>query len=998
MTTDYNRPETQKRGGGCWFIGLLSLLIAAGLIVAGLFLPPVNLAERLFEQEEYTLFDPQLASPGALLAVQQDGLTVLVDPAAPGEDFGVALASQPRENLINGVDDLSAAAAALPIYLNPHGDVYSIQTTGVVPDELILTVALPQETGSTDIIDLYGWNATAGEWYFIPAHPTQDATSFRADVTRIPNRLALFQAAPINPEGKPTILTTLGFDDNPTTAALEIVDIVAPTGRQPAYVAEGDGGRTLLVGSLAPGFDTNAGYRVMPTVRNYTDPRAVDSDSVVAIISDETLRAQHVQQLTEFAGSGGYDGIMIDYRQLPDDQRENFSTFIELLAANLRPFDLELSVVVPAAEGVIVAAGEDVPPGGNWRTGAYDWRFIGQHADYVKIRFGYNPLYFVPGDGQLVEEMLRWAVGEISRHKILGGLTALSIQERDGLFAPVSYNDALAPLGNVEVESSTSETGAIFPGAEMQFSLDGLEALPGIEDTIRTPYIIYTEADGVERFRMWLTTPEALQFRIERIMSFGVRGVAFDDLLTDDLPDAAVSILAAYEPDSGGDRLMLSWRIEGDNGRFAEFLTNINEDITVTLEAPEGDYAVNVDVVSGDTASRRSSMQVALARPTVTPTAPPTVTPTAFPSPTTTPAPIQPTVPVPTADPNAIVDDSPQAPAGPFVPGQITGPQVGALMDPGPGADGPFELGGHVTRASNPRAHNVMREAGMSWLKVQLRYGRGADPAGAKRSIDAAHAAGFRVVLGIVGNPGGLMLDTTGYIVDYADYVGQVARLGPDAIEIWNEANIAREWPEGLISGSNYTEMLRASYVEIKRNNPNVIVISAAPAPTGAELDFPGLVVNDDNWMRQMVAAGGMNYLDCVGLHYNEGTLPPTATSGDRRGDFHTRYLPSMLNTYWSITGGTKPICITELGYLSMQDYGGGLPLNFGWAYDTSVSEHAQWLGQAVSYSANSGRVRLLIVWNVDFENQGADPMGGYAIIRADGSCPACSSLANAPR
>jgi hypothetical protein len=53
-------------------------------------------------------------------------------------------------------------------------------------------------------------------------------------------------------------------------------------------------------------------------------------------------------------------------------------------------------------------------------------------------------------------------------------------------------------------------------------------------------------------------------------------------------------------------------------------------------------------------------------------------------------------------------------------------------------------------------------------------------------------------------------------------------------------------------------------------------------------------------------------------------------------------------------------------------------------------------LDGAISRSASSGRVRLVIVWNVDFTGvYGSDPMGGYAIIRPDGSCPACDALGN---
>ena len=90
----------------------------------------------------------------------------------------------------------------------------------------------------------------------------------------------------------------------------------------------------------------------------------------------------------------------------------------------------------------------------------------------------------------------------------------------------------------------------------------------------------------------------------------------------------------------------------------------------------------------------------------------------------------------------------------------------------------------------------------------------------------------------------------------------------------------------------------------------------------------------------------------------------------------------------------SKPLCFTEIGYLSPEGYG-ALPGGFAWAGNTSVAQHAAWLGQAKDLAASSGAVRLFIVWNVDFTQYGSDPQGGYAIIRPGGGCPACAALAN---
>jgi hypothetical protein len=220
--------------------------------------------------------------------------------------------------------------------------------------------------------------------------------------------------------------------------------------------------------------------------------------------------------------------------------------------------------------------------------------------------------------------------------------------------------------------------------------------------------------------------------------------------------------------------------------------------------------------------------------------------------------------------------------------------------------------------------------------------------------------------------------------------------VGADAIEVWNEMNIDREWPSGSISPQSYTQLLAQAYNAIKANNPNTLVISGAPAPTGFFGGCTGAGCDDNFYVQGMAAAGAANYMDCLGVHYNEGILPPTQTSGDPRGSsgHYSRYYQGMVNTYWNAFGGRKPLCFTELGYLSPEGFG-PLPAGFEWAANTSVGEQAAWLDSAVSLARNSGRVRILIVWNVDFANYGADPMGGFAIIRPGGGCPACDALAN---
>lgn len=313
-----------------------------------------------------------------------------------------------------------------------------------------------------------------------------------------------------------------------------------------------------------------------------------------------------------------------------------------------------------------------------------------------------------------------------------------------------------------------------------------------------------------------------------------------------------------------------------------------------------------------------------------------------------------------------------------------------------PPTDGPggFALGGHVAGLDG-RTADLMRSAGMTWVKSQLPVKAGI--AKGIEFIQGAKASNFKLLLGVVGDKDALARDFNGYVAQLSAFVAELARNGADAIEIWNEPNLDREWPFGQISGALYTDMLKTAYSAIKAANPATLVISGAPAPTGAEGAYPGAVVNDDNFMRQMAQAGAAQYMDCLGLHYNEGILSPRSSSGDPRGNYPTRYFGSMLNRGAQFFPNTR-ICWTELGYLSGEGMGAPIPPAFAWAGNVSLAQQAEWIADAARLSRESGRVAMMIVWNVNFTRWDTDPMGGYALLRPDGSCPGCASLGAAMR
>lgn len=341
--------------------------------------------------------------------------------------------------------------------------------------------------------------------------------------------------------------------------------------------------------------------------------------------------------------------------------------------------------------------------------------------------------------------------------------------------------------------------------------------------------------------------------------------------------------------------------------------------------------------------------------------------------------------------PPLLVTATPPPPPTPVEPTLVPSPNIVNTL--------PLPVGGQVTYFDE-RTIEAMQSAGMTWVKWQIPYTVGSDLVVARDRVNWGHAAGFKVLFSVRGEISQMIEYGDAYYAHFAQFLGQVAALGADAIEVWNEMNLDREWPRGRISPRAYVQdMLRPAYEAIKAANPETLVISGAPAPTGFFGGCTGNGCDDGDYYFGMAQAGVTGYADCIGVHYNEGILPPQQQGGDPRDSYPTRYFPLMTNRAAApFRASGLPLCYTELGYLSPEGYG-PLPANFAWAAGTSVAEQAAWLRDVIALAGEDQRIALIIIFNVDFDRYDQeDPQAGYAIIRADGSCPACEAVATLRR
>lgn len=225
---------------------------------------------------------------------------------------------------------------------------------------------------------------------------------------------------------------------------------------------------------------------------------------------------------------------------------------------------------------------------------------------------------------------------------------------------------------------------------------------------------------------------------------------------------------------------------------------------------------------------------------------------------------------------------------------------------------------------------------------------------------------------------------------DFANFLEAMLERYPGqffAIEVWNEPNLEREWasPNGL-SAERFVEMNRIAYETIKNIDPGIIVISGALSPTGGFVTPEGRVtaIDDFQYTDDTIAAGLLNYTDCVGAHHNGINVPPyyrwdeipPDPDAQYRGPFdnphHSWSFLSTLETYANkiaVAGGDQRLCVTEFGWASVDDLA-GFPPGFEFALDITLEEQAEYVVAALEFMEESEFVWIASIWNLNYGPQ----------------------------
>ncbi len=211
-----------------------------------------------------------------------------------------------------------------------------------------------------------------------------------------------------------------------------------------------------------------------------------------------------------------------------------------------------------------------------------------------------------------------------------------------------------------------------------------------------------------------------------------------------------------------------------------------------------------------------------------------------------------------------------------------------------------------------------------------------------------------------------------------------------DAVEIWNEPNLSREWIGGLeFSGAGYMRLFDAGYRAVRAYSATLPVITAGLAPTGSN---PG-TVDDRIFLSQMYAAGLGNYHDiAIGIHpYGWANAPEATCCGTAGWDDDPHFFfADTIRDYRQLmeANGQSNLQLwaTEFGWATWEGFPGQPPAGSEWMVRTSKWDQANWTIRAFQIGQQMPYMGPMFLWNLNFATlagmiENNDERAAYSIV-----------------
>ncbi|MBA3531918.1 MAG: LysM peptidoglycan-binding domain-containing protein [Ardenticatenales bacterium] len=335
-----------------------------------------------------------------------------------------------------------------------------------------------------------------------------------------------------------------------------------------------------------------------------------------------------------------------------------------------------------------------------------------------------------------------------------------------------------------------------------------------------------------------------------------------------------------------------------------------------------------------------------------------------------------------------------------YVGQRLTIPGGGTTTPPPPSGGTPSSSGmrwgiqAHMLNEEMSRIVSAASEMRLDWLKQQIRWADFEKTPGNIQwgPIDTlvANAGGKQLLFSVVAAPdwartAGTDTRVPGPPQDPATLAAFLEAMASrycgkvQAIEVWNEQNLAREWGNETLSAARYMQLLKAAYPAIKRGCASMMVVSGALTPTGAP---PPAAIDDFTYLTQMYQNGLRQLSDAVGVHPSGFNVPPNLyftqacafiqqSRASFRGPCDTPHhswafrstLEGTRNIMVQAGDGGKMLWVTEFGWA----VGDRRIEGYEFAADNTREEQAAWTAQAFAIARTSGYVGAMFLWNMNF-------------------------------
>lgn len=242
--------------------------------------------------------------------------------------------------------------------------------------------------------------------------------------------------------------------------------------------------------------------QVYAVITNLPEEEGSDWDSarVEKVISDPTLRKEHIAKIASKLDEMNFDGVSIDYEEVDKNQKDNFSLFVSELAESLHQKGKFVGVALHP-KNKDTKEDEDL--------GAFqDWKDLADSADQLYI-MAYGEHWDESQAGPIasydwVEKILEYAKDlELAKDKIFLGIPLYAYRWQN--------------------EDDNPATGLTY--SQVKKIINESDLKEKWDTSSHSPYIEY-EKDG-NSYQIWYENAKSVNDKIELAKRFKIAGVTF---------------------------------------------------------------------------------------------------------------------------------------------------------------------------------------------------------------------------------------------------------------------------------------------------------------------------------------------------------------------------------------------------------------------------------------------------------------------------------------